>query len=108
MAYFNEELISSVWSEAESVAGYDPNIWRKDFAGAWIRRDHYGKQEKYGWEIDHLKPVSAGGSDDLQNLIAMHWRNNRAKSDHYPDFTSVLTSQGNTNIEQTRSWAVNV
>lgn len=30
-----------IWEKAISVPGYDPNIWRKDFAGAWIRKDSY-------------------------------------------------------------------
>jgi hypothetical protein len=106
MARFDNDVIEQVWAKANVVMGYDPNVWRKDFAGAWIRKDHYGKEWNYGWEIDHLTPVSRGGSDQLVNLIPMHWKNNRQKSDNYPEFESIMTSQDNSNIEKQISWRV--
>jgi len=42
-------------------------------------------------EIDHIKPVSLGGTDDLRNLQPLHWRNNRYKGDNYPDWDCVAT-----------------
>lgn len=107
MAYFPDQVINAVWNKATAVDGYDSNIWRKDFAGAWIRRDHYGVESKYGWEIDHLMPSSRGGSDNLSNLNALHWQNNRKKSDNYPMFQTIITSSENTNIETLKSWRAN-
>ena len=106
MANFSEEIINSVWEKATKVANNDPNIWRKDFAGAWIRRDHYGKELAYGWEIDHMQPLSQGGTDDIGNLMPMHWRNNRKKADNYPDFFSIVTSSGTSNIDYLKSWKI--
>lgn len=106
MANFSDYIVSAVWDKADAIDGYDMNMWRKDFAGAWIRRDHYGVESKYGWEIDHLRPVSQGGSDELSNLRALHWRNNRKKSDNYPRFQTIITSEENTNIEKIQSWQV--
>ncbi len=34
--------IIKVWDKAKKISGYDPDMWRQDFAGAWIRRDAYG------------------------------------------------------------------
>lgn len=107
MANFPEQIVSAVWQKADTVEGYDSNIWRKDFAGAWIRRDHYGVKSKYGWEIDHLRPSVQGGSDELSNLNALHWRNNRKKSDNYPRFQTIITADKNTNIENIQSWRAN-
>lgn len=67
MANVSTYMVLHVWEKASSVAGYDPDIWRKDFAGAWIRKDSYGLHTKYGWEVDHLQPLSKGGTNDLGN-----------------------------------------
>ena len=106
MAHFSDYIIDAVWQKATTVAGYDSQIWRKDFADAWIRRDHYGVEAKYGWEVDHLRPSSKGGSDELSNLNALHWKNNNKKSDNYPIFQTIVSSQDNTNIEKLQTWEV--
>lgn len=104
MANFTEEIINQVWQRATAVSNNDPSIWRQDYAGAWIRRDHYGKESQYGWEIDHLKPLAKGGTDVPDNLYPLHWRNNRKKADNYPSFSTIMSSQGVTNIEMLKSW----
>lgn len=57
-------------------------MWRQDFAGAWIRRDAYGTHTQYGWEIDHLRPISKGGTNEIENLTVLHWRNNLRKKNN--------------------------
>ena len=39
MPFYGDKTIEAIWQSAKPVEGYNPNIWRKDFAGAWIRRD---------------------------------------------------------------------
>lgn len=51
-----DELVEKVWQKAVVVNNRNPDIWRKDFAGAWIRYDQYGINSRYGWVIDHIKP----------------------------------------------------
>ena len=106
MANFTDAQVEQVWEKATRVAGYDPNKWRKDFAGAWIGRAYYGMLGKYGWEIDHLKPVVLGGTDDLENLNALQWQNNRSKGDDYPNFTTTIQAEDNTNIEKVQTWRI--
>jgi hypothetical protein len=106
MAIFTETQIEQIWQKASIVNGYDSSVWRKDFAGAWIKREYYGIQGQYGWVIDHLKPVVLGGTDEIDNLNPLQWQNNRSKSDNYPNFQTIITSEKNINIENTQEWRI--
>ena len=66
------------WDAAQIAPG---TPLRKDACGAWMRWEDYGDTDsQYGWEIDHTVPVSLGGLSHQSNLRALHWKNNRAKS----------------------------
>lgn len=84
---FSEEVISLVWEKAAPIQGKDPNVYRRDVCGAVIRKDMFGVSNNLyslGWEIDHIKPLELGGSDDISNLQALQWCNNRTKDLNYP------------------------
>ena len=77
---FTADTIQKVWEKGATVANNDPAVWRKDECGAWIGRSEYGNRDsQYGWEIDHITPVSEGGGDNLSNLRPLQWRNNAEK-----------------------------
>ena len=79
---FTDEIIQKVWDKATVIRNYDEKKFRKDQCKAWIVRNEYGNRKSdYGWEIDHITPVSAGGRDILSNLRPLHWENNLTKSD---------------------------
>jgi len=99
-------VLVHIWDLATKVDGYDPSIWRKDFAGAWIRRDQYNQQGKYGWVVDHLIPTSVGGNSSMDNLRALHWQNNQRKGNDYPVFFTSVTADGNRNIEKEKKWQI--
>ena len=113
---FTEEQIQAVWNRAQSIDGYDKSRFRKDACGAWILRDKYGDTDSlYGWVIDHIVPqsllVKKGFSKekiDLQeNLRALQHENNASKSDDYPSYTAVVTSEGSRNISSWKFLEVN-
>lgn len=101
---YSSQLIEKMWLEAAIEQGFNPEIWRKDFAGAWIRRDHYNIRSRYGWRIDHIRPLQNGGTDELNNLQPIHWRNDVQKGVNYPNFTTCVTSDGKTNIYKIKPW----
>ena len=101
------DLKEQVWNQAVTVEGRNPDIWRKDFAGAWIRRDQYGVSGKFGWVVDHIKPRSLGGDDAIDNLRALHWRNNMSKGNNYIEVETCITSKGFDNVYKVRRWRLN-
>lgn len=91
---FDPRTILFVWNKAVIVPGYNESEFRQDSVGACIKFGEYGNVDSdYGWEIDHIKPVAKGGTDDLYNLQPLHWRNNRSKGDNWPNWTCLYTSK---------------
>lgn len=107
---FSDKQIQDAWERASIVDGYDKTRFRKDACGAWIIRDKYGDTDSlYGWVIDHVVPqallkergVSQEMIDSGANLRALQHENNASKSDDYPSYTAVVTSEGTENV---RTW----
>ena len=97
----------AVWRKATEVPPNDPNVYRKDLAGAWMQWDKHGDTSSefgFGWEIDHKYPVAKGGSDNIDNLQPLQWANNRYKGDNYPRYQTLVSSNGNQNIKKVQSW----
>lgn len=86
-----------VWNKGQIVFGYDADKYRQDECGAWMIFEQHGNRNSiYGWEIDHIKPVEQGGTDELSNLRPLQWENNLNKSEGR--LKCKVSSQGNKNI----------
>jgi hypothetical protein len=70
-----------IFINARISTDYDDPKLRIDRYGYLIHYDAYGdRSSPLGWEIDHIVPVSRGGTDNLNNLQPLHWRANLAKA----------------------------
>ncbi len=74
----------AAWNAAKPIRGKNPNLYRRDSSGNEIYKPAYGTQGSKGWEVDHRRPRSKGGSDNPRNLQALQTRENRQKSNKYP------------------------
>jgi 5-methylcytosine-specific restriction endonuclease McrA len=79
---WSEPTKRSVWNKGITIPGKDPNYYRLDKCGKTMSYNEHGnRNSSYGWEIDHINPVSNGGDDSINNLQPLHWENNANKSD---------------------------
>lgn len=71
------QLKSIIWNKGKLIENYDRNVWRRDMYGRAMKYTEYGKRDsEYGWEIDHIKQVQFGGTDDMNNLRPLNWKSN--------------------------------
>ena len=89
MAISNRNASGYGWTENDKRRVWNKTCGSKtpgkDACGNTVKFGEHGNTSStYGWEIDHIKPVSKGGSDNLSNLQVLQWSVNRAKADKFP------------------------
>ena len=70
------------------------DVWNRAFGAKQEAYDYTGRLMKksacgnpnsaYHPTLDHIRPLSAGGSDVRENIILCHRDTNREKADHFP------------------------
>ena len=72
-----------VWKKASKIRGKSSAKYRKDKLGNVMYYGSYGKDTGMGWQIDHSKPRSKGGTHHLNNLQALNTSANKSKGNKY-------------------------
>lgn len=78
---FSQDRLDQIWEKGSAIRGKDPDLYRKDQLGNQMYKPSYGKTSEMGWNVDHSKPQSRGGTDHLNNLQPMNSRANSSKGD---------------------------
>ena len=79
---WSDPIKKAIWEKGEEIPEYSSEIWRLDKYSALMKWSDFGdRKSKYGWEIDHIKPVLHSGDDSIDNLQPLNWKNNAAKGD---------------------------
>ncbi len=77
MSNFSNEKLLAIWSKAKTIEGKNPAQLRQDKYGRTIAWEAYGLESPSGWNVHHLSPQAKGGSNDLSNLIPLHWKSHQ-------------------------------
>lgn len=77
--YGQKSTANKVFNSARTVRGKDKALYRQDPYGNLMFKHSRGKSSAMGWDVDHIKPRSRGGSDTLRNLQALNSSLNRSK-----------------------------
>ena len=76
---------NKVWDKADIIPFINPMKIRKDRYGKEIHYDYFGdRTSSFGWEIDHILPISKGGTDKIDNLQPLYWQTNDLKGEQFP------------------------
>lgn len=99
----NRETAMRLWNK---TYGKDTKV--SDFTGRKIVKGAYGdRNSEFGWNIDHILPVSQGGKTNDSNLIVTHISTNDEKADKFPCFVAngikyeIVKVQNHYEIKQT-------
>jgi len=79
---YDHDTIRSVWEKATRQPGFE--TFSLDHRGATINVFEYGQRSAYGWIIDHIVPLTQGGTDDVSNLRPLHWKHFDPNTDDPP------------------------
>lgn len=80
----NRETAMRLWNKS-----FGKETKAIDFAGRGIAKGAYGdRNSEFGWNVDHILPVSQGGKTNDSNLIVTHIITNDEKADKFPCFTA--------------------
>ena len=74
---YDDFTIVEVWRKAIPYKKFE--LYKKDCYGSLMFYDDFGIESENGWLILHIIPVSDGGTDEIENLQPVHWKNSYKK-----------------------------
>lgn len=105
------QQIEDVWNKGEIISNFNPSLYRKDYAGALMYRNSFLNHvrlnddvKSFNWTIVHQKPLVAGGTNDISNLVPLNNNNAISKGDNYPKWKTTVFYNGKENILKEKSW----
>jgi len=96
----------AVWNKAITIPGKNPDVVRYDAKLNEIRYNSYGKDTKYGWNIDHTLAKNHGGGNELNNLQPLQSSMNKSYGDslHKPNIESYRGLSNNEIHQIAQKW----
>ena len=70
---YDDITIIEVWRKAIPYKHFE--LYKKDCYGSIIFYDDYGIKSENGWVIDYITLPEKGGTDQIENLQPVHWKN---------------------------------
>ena len=78
----NKEIANQLW-----VQQFGKKQKAIDYTGREVAKAAYNdRNSKYGWNVDHILPLSRGGKTADHNLICCHILTNDEKANKFPCF----------------------
>lgn len=110
-ATWTPQQIEAVWNKGEIIKNYNPQLYRKDYAGALMFKNSFINNVKLNddpkslkWTIIYQCPLSHGGTSDISNLQPMNNINAITKGNNYPRWKTAITFNRKKNILKQKKW----
>lgn len=78
--YWDKSIREAVWKKGHIKPDYSPHVLRWDDQGRIMMWSKYGRTDSiFGWTIEANRPLTGGGSEDLENLFPVSLHSTKKK-----------------------------